>query len=123
MRRCAHPAARVPSIYLTKWPNNDNRARGCALGRARATGIGAPKSRPSKAECNSAAKFGTSRDPVIAAGSGRHISRQVRLAYLAPEVLKQLVFGREVAAVTVMQLSECVELPAPDHAGVPFGEA
>ncbi len=31
-----------------------------------------------------------------------HVSRQLRQAYLAPEVLKRLVFGREVTAVAVM---------------------
>ena len=51
----------------------------------------------------------------------RHVSRQLRLAYLAPEVLKRLVFGREVSAVTVMQLLECAGLPWADQAGVVFG--
>jgi hypothetical protein len=50
----------------------------------------------------------------------RHVSRQLRLAYLAPEVLKRLVFGREVSAVTVMQLSDCAGLPWADQAGVVF---
>ena len=51
----------------------------------------------------------------------RHVSRQLRLAYLAPEVLKRLVFGREVSAVTVMQLLECAGLQWADQAGVVFG--
>lgn len=50
----------------------------------------------------------------------RHVSRQLRLAYLAPEVLKRLVFGREVPAVTVMQLSESAALPWADQAGGVF---
>ena len=50
----------------------------------------------------------------------RHVSRQLRLAYLAPEVLKRLVFGREVTAVTVMQMSECAGLPWKDQASVIF---
>jgi hypothetical protein len=52
--------------------------------------------------------------------AGRHVSRQLQLAYLAPEVLKRLVFGREVSAVTMMQLSECAALPWVDQAGVVF---
>ena len=53
----------------------------------------------------------------------RHVSRQLRLAYLAPEVMKQMVYKREVIAVTVMQLTECAALPWQDQAGVVFGGA
>ena len=52
----------------------------------------------------------------------RHVSRQLRLAYLAPEVLKRLVFGREVIAVTAMQLTESAALPWADQEGVVFGK-
>jgi hypothetical protein len=70
-----------------------------------------------------AGEFGTVRDLAIAVNlAERHVSRQLRLAYLAPEVLKRLVFRREVSAVTVMQLAECAGLPWPDQAGVVFGE-
>ena len=69
-----------------------------------------------------AGEFSTVRDLAIAVNlAERHVSRQLRLAYLAPEVLKRLVFGREVPAVTVMQLSECAGFPWPDQAGVVFG--
>ena len=68
-----------------------------------------------------AGEFSTVRDLAIAVNlAERHISRQLRLAYLAPDVLKRLVFRREVSAVTVMQLTECVALPWPDQAGVVF---
>jgi hypothetical protein len=71
-----------------------------------------------------ASEFGTVRDLAIAVNlAERHVSRQLRLAYLAPEVLKRLVFGREVSAVTVMQLSECAGLPWSDQASVVFGVA
>jgi hypothetical protein len=71
-----------------------------------------------------AGEFGTVRDLAIAVNlAERHVSRQLRLAYLAPEVLKRLVFGREVSAVTVMQLSECAGLPWSDQASVVFGVA
>ena len=70
-----------------------------------------------------AGEFGTVRDLAIAVNlAERHVSRQLRLAYLAPEVLKRLVFRREVSAVTVMQLSECAGLPWVEQAGVAFGQ-
>ena len=48
--------------------------------------------------------------------AGRHVSRQLRLAYLAPEVLKRLVYGREGPAVTVLDLSDCAALPWAEQA-------
>ena len=67
-------------------------------------------------------KFATIKELAEAVGlAERHVSRQLRLAYLAPEVLKRLVSGREVSAVTVMQLSECVGLPWADQEGVALG--
>ena len=69
-----------------------------------------------------AGEFGTVRDLAIAVNlAERHVSRQLRLAYLAPEVLKRLVYEREVSAVTVMQWSECARLPWLYQAGVVFG--
>ena len=71
-----------------------------------------------------AGEFGTVRDLAIAVNlAERHVSRQLRLAYLAPEVLKRLVYKREVTAVTVMQLTECVSLLWGKQAGVVFGLA
>jgi hypothetical protein len=71
-----------------------------------------------------AGEFGTVRDLAIAVNlAERHVSRQLRLAYLAPEVLKRLVFGREVSAVTLMQLTESAALPWVEQAGIVFGEA
>jgi hypothetical protein len=69
-----------------------------------------------------AGEFGTVRDLAIAVNlAERHVSRQLRLAYLAPEVLKRLVFGREVIAVTAMQLTESAALPWVEQACVVFG--
>jgi hypothetical protein len=71
-----------------------------------------------------AGEFGTVRDLAIAVNlAERHVSRQLRLAYLAPEVLKRLVFGREVTAVTLMQLTESAALPWVEQAGIVFGTA
>ncbi len=68
-----------------------------------------------------AGEFGTFRDLAIAVGlAERHVSRQLRLAYLAPEVLKRLVYGREGPAVTVLDLSDCAALPWAEQAGVAF---
>ena len=69
-----------------------------------------------------AGEFDTVRDLALSVNlAERHVSRQLRLAYLAPEVLKRLVFGREVSAVTVMQLTESAALPWSDQVGFVFG--
>ena len=50
----------------------------------------------------------------------RHVSRQLRLAYLAPEVLKRLIYKREVTAVTIIQLTECAVLVWVEQAEMVF---
>ena len=50
----------------------------------------------------------------------RHVSRQLRLAYLAPEVLKRLIYKREVTAVTIIQLTECAVLAWVEQAEMVF---
>ena len=52
-----------------------------------------------------------------------HVNRQLRLAYLAPEVLKRLVYRREGPAVTVLDLSDCAALPWAEQVRVVFGGA
>ena len=70
-----------------------------------------------------AGEFSTVRDLAIAVNfAERHVSRQLRLAYLAPEVLKRLVYKREVPAVTVKQLADCALLSWQDQESVVFGE-
>ena len=69
-----------------------------------------------------AGEFATIQELAEAVGlAERHVSRQLRLAYLAPEVLKRLVFGREITAITIMQLTESAALPWVDQTGVVFG--
>jgi hypothetical protein len=52
-----------------------------------------------------AGEFGTVRDLAIAVNlAERHVSRQLRLAYLVPEVLKRLTCGREASAVRLYDL-------------------
>ena len=71
-----------------------------------------------------AGEFGTVRDLAFAVNlAERHVSRQLRLAYLAPEVLKRLVYKREVPAITAKQLADCALLSWQDQEGVVFGEA
>jgi hypothetical protein len=70
-----------------------------------------------------AGEFSTVRDLAIAVNlAERHVSRQLRLAYLAPEVLKRLVYKREVPAITAKQLADCALLSWQDQEGVVFGE-
>ena len=50
-------------------------------------------------------EFSTIQELAEAVGLGeRHVSRQLRLAYLAPEVLKRLTCGREPSAVSLYDL-------------------
>jgi hypothetical protein len=59
-----------------------------------------------------AGEFGTIRDLADAVGlAERHVSRQLRLAYLAPEVLKRLTVGREAVGVSLYDLCFVAELP------------
>ena len=52
-----------------------------------------------------AGEFGTVRDLAIAVNlAERHVSRQLRLAYLAPEVLKRLTCGRATSALSIYDL-------------------
>ena len=68
-----------------------------------------------------AGEFDTVRDLALSVNlAERHVSRQLRLAYLAPEVLKRLVFGRETTPVTVLQLAEISALPWDDQVKVLF---
>lgn len=53
-----------------------------------------------------AGEFATIQELAEAAGlAERHVSRQLRLAYLAPEVLKRLTCGRKASAVSLYDLS------------------
>ena len=71
-----------------------------------------------------AGEFSTVRDLAIAVNlAERHVSRQLRLAYLAPDVLRRLVYKREITAVTLMAITECAALPWGEQAEVVFDEA
>lgn len=57
-------------------------------------------------------EFNTVTDMAKALGrTERHVSRQLRLAYLAPGAFKHLVCKREVPAVTLLQLTDLAALP------------
>ena len=52
-----------------------------------------------------AGEFATIQELAEAVGlAERHVSRQLRLAYLAPEVLKRLTCAREASAVSLYEL-------------------
>ena len=52
-----------------------------------------------------AGEFATIQELAEAVGlAERHVSRQLRLAYLAPEVLKRLTCGREASAISLYDL-------------------
>ena len=64
-----------------------------------------------------AGEFGTVRDLAIAVNlAERHVSRQLRLAYLAPEVLKRLVFGR-------IRRARCLDKRWPQHFAKAYNHA
>ena len=68
-----------------------------------------------------AGEFGTVRDLAIAVKlSERQVSRQMRLSWLAPAVLKRLVYRRETAAVTLVQLVDIAWLPWDEQEGAVF---
>ena len=52
-----------------------------------------------------AGEFATVQELAEAVGlAERHVSRQLRLAYLSPEVLKRLTCGRETSAISLYDL-------------------
>ena len=70
-----------------------------------------------------AAEFATIQELAEAVGlAERHVSRQLRLAYLAPEVLKRLTCGREASAATLQQLIESALLAWQEQEVRVFGE-
>ena len=69
-------------------------------------------------------EFGTVRDLAISVNlAERHVSGQLRLAYLAPEVLKRLIYKRDAVAITEINLSNCAALPWAEQAKVAFDDA
>ena len=71
-----------------------------------------------------AGEFATVRDLALAMDlAERHVSRQLRLAYLAPEVLRRLVYKRETPAITLMVLTECAVLPWARQSEPVFGKS
>ena len=68
-----------------------------------------------------AGEFSTITDLAKAVGlAERYVSRQLRLAYLAPGVLKRLVYEREVPAVTLRKLTDVAALPWDEQPGRVF---
>ena len=71
-----------------------------------------------------AGEFATIEELAEAVGlAERHVSRQLRLAYLAPDVLKRPVYKRDAVAATEINLSNCAALPWAEQAKVAFDDA
>ncbi|MDN2578998.1 hypothetical protein [Aquibium sp. ELW1220] len=71
-----------------------------------------------------AGEFGTVRDLAIALKlSERQVSRQMRLAWLAPAVLRRLVYRRETSAVTLLELANIAWLAWDDQESAVFNAA
>ena len=71
-----------------------------------------------------AGEFATIQELAEAVGlAERHVSRQLRLAYLAPAVLKRLTCGHMTSAATLKQLIECALLAWQEQEDGVFGES
>lgn len=67
-------------------------------------------------------EFSTVHDLATAVGlAERHVSRQLRLAYLSPAVLTRLTCGRESPAVTMVSLVDIAAEPWPEQPEKVFG--
>lgn len=109
-KKNGRPKILLPADYL---PSQD-RAQDPHILRA----IGRAWGWPRRME---AGEFGTVRDLAVAVGlAERHVSRQLRLAYLAPSVLKRLVYKHETPAVTLLELSDIAALPWGEQVGKVF---
>lgn len=53
--------------------------------------------------------------------SERYVSRQLRLAWLAPDVLRRLTCGREFPAVSLISLVDIAAEPWPEQPEKVFG--
>ena len=109
-KKNGRPKIMPPADYLPSAENTQDPHILRAIGRAW-----------SWRRCMEAGEFGTVMDLANAVGvTDRFIGRQIRLAYLAPEVLRRIVYKREVPAVTLVALADCVELPWCEQAEVVF---
>ena len=70
-----------------------------------------------------AGRFATIQESAEAVGlAERHVSRQLRLAYLAPEVLKRLTCGREASAVSLYDLCFMAGEAWEEQVGLALGD-
>jgi hypothetical protein len=51
----------------------------------------------------------------------RHVSRQIRLAYLAPAVIERMMVKQEIPAVRIIDLIDAVSLPWAEQEAAVFG--
>ncbi|WP_428542731.1 hypothetical protein [Profundibacter sp.] len=50
----------------------------------------------------------------------RHVSRQIRLAYLAPAVIERMIVEQEIPAVRIIDLIDAVSLPWAEQEAAVF---
>lgn len=68
-----------------------------------------------------AGEFATVRDLALSVNiAERHVSRQLRLAYLASEALKRLIFGRDTMPVNVVPVTDTAIWPWGDRVEIVF---
>jgi hypothetical protein len=52
----------------------------------------------------------------------RYVSRHLRLTYLAPDVLRRLVYGRDIPSITIREMTDLVTMSWGEQEKVVFGE-
>ena len=67
-------------------------------------------------------EFETAKDLAAAIGNHeRYVSRHLRLTYLAPSVLRRLVYGWEVPSITIRDMTDLVAASWEKQEEVVFG--
>jgi hypothetical protein len=70
-----------------------------------------------------AGEYETAKDLAAAIGNHeRYVSRQLRLTYLAPDVLRRLAYGREIPSITIREMTDLVTMSWEKQEKVVFGE-
>lgn len=70
-----------------------------------------------------AGEYETAKDLAAAIGNHeRYVSRHLRLTYLAPDVLRRLVYSREIPSITIREMTDLVTMSLGEQEKVVFGE-
>jgi len=69
-----------------------------------------------------AGEYETAKDLAAAIGNHeRYVSRHLRLTYLAPDVLRRLIYGREIPSITIREMTDLVTMSWGEQEKVVFG--